>query len=94
MKIGTFVFRRGYGTDYFTFRSFGKTRTIGLLDVDGAEHMLYLPKSCKMRVGQQYRLYFSQRHSPCSGNRRLDAAQTESFLGYEAIADETPSSTS
>lgn len=76
-------------------KPFGKMQTVGLLDADGTEHIVYLPKSCKMRVGRQYRLYFSQRRPPCSGNRRLDAAlQTEGFLGYEGIADETPSSSS
>lgn len=76
-------------------RAFGKIQTIGLLDADGSEHTLYVPKSCKIRIGRQYRLYFSQRSSPRSGNRRLDAAlQTEGFLGYECIADETPSSSS
>ena len=38
-------------------KPFGKMQTVGLLDADGTEHMLYLPKSCKMRVGRQYRLY-------------------------------------
>ena len=72
---------------------FGKMETVGLLDAGGTEHILYLPKSCKMSVGRQYRLYFSQRRPSCSGNRRLDAAlQTEGFLGYEGIAGETPSS--
>ena len=72
---------------------FGKMETVGLLDADGTEHILYLPKSCKMSVGRQYRLYFSQRRPSCSGNRRLDAAlQPEGFLGYEGIAGETPSS--
>ena len=74
-------------------KPFGKMQTVGLLDADGTEHILYLPKSCKMRVGRQYRLYFSQRRPSCSGNRRLDATlQTEGFLGYEGIAGETPSS--
>ena len=74
-------------------KPFGKMQTVGLLDTDGTEHILYLPKSCKMRVGRQYRLYFSQRRPSCSGNRRLDATlQTEGFLGYEGIAGETPSS--
>ena len=76
-------------------RPFWKTQTVGLLDADDVEHTLCLPKSCKMSLGRQYRLYFSQRTSSLSGNRRLDAAlQTEGFLGYECIADETPSSSS
>ena len=76
-------------------KPFGKMQTVGLLDADDVEHTLCLPKSCKMRIGRQYRLYFSQRNSSRSGNRRLDAAlQTEGFLGYECIADETPSSSS
>lgn len=76
-------------------KPFGKTQTVGLLDADGSEHTLYVPKSCKMRIGRQYRLYFSQRSAPRSGNRRLDAAlHTEGFLGYECITDETPSSSS
>ncbi len=78
-----------------TQRTFEKTQTIRLMDDNGIESTLRLPKGCKIKIGGQYRLYFSQRNSSWTGNHYLDTAlMTGGFLGYEHITDETTSASS
>lgn len=76
-------------------KAFGNMQTVRLLGTDGAEHTLCLPKTCKLRAGGHYRLYFTQRDLPWSASSRLDAAlKTDGFLGYERTGDGTSSASS
>lgn len=75
-----------------TQKPFEKTQLVRLMDSEGIESTLRLHKGCKMKIGDQYRFYFSQRNLPWTGNRYLDTAlMSGGFLGYEHIADKTPS---
>ena len=74
-----------------TQKPFEKTQIVRLMDNEGIESTLRLPKGCKIKIGGQYRFYFSQQNSSWTGSRYLDMAlMADGFLGYEHIADETP----
>lgn len=65
----------------------GKFRKIQIMDENGVETTLRLPKQNRFRIGAKYLLYFSTRSNLTLGSEALSAAlSTDSFLGYE----ETP----
>lgn len=71
---------------------FGRLRKVQIMDEDGVETTLQLPKDCRFRIGEQYRLFFTQRADLLAGPASLRAAlTTDSFLGYEALRAEEAS---
>ena len=65
----------------------GKFKTVCMVDDAGAETTLRITKSCKLKIGGRYRLYFDNRHQHRTGAGFIDKAlATGSFLGYEREA--------
>lgn len=70
----------------------GKLRKVYLMNDDGIEITLHLPKQLRITIGSRYRFYFTQRLGPLVGSEYLDALLASGgFLGYEQ--DEMPSPT-
>lgn len=71
---------------------FGRLRRIQIMDEDGTETTLQLPKDCRFRIGEQYRLFFTQRTGLPIGPASIRTAlTTDSFLGYEVSrVEESP----
>ena len=68
---------------------FGRLRKIKIMDKDGVETTLQLPKDCRFRIGEQYRLFFTQRSGiPIGPTALRSALTTDSFLGYEVLQTE------
>lgn len=66
----------------------GKFRKVQIMDENGVETTLRLPKQNRFRIGAKYRLYFSTRSNLTLGGEALAAAlSTDSFLGYEEIPE-------
>lgn len=71
---------------------FGRLRKIQIMDKDGIETTLQLPKDCRFRIGEQYRLFFTQQTGLPIGPASIRTAlTTDSFLGYELIHEEDSS---
>ena len=72
-----------------TQKIIGKFQIIKMMDEAGVESTLRLSKNCKMKIGDKYRLYFSQREQIHTGCNYFDTAlMTDSFLGYERVMSE------
>lgn len=68
---------------------FGRLRKIQIMDKDGIETTLQLPKDCRFRIGEQYQFYFTQGHGVLLGPASIRTAlTTDSFLGYEVFQTE------
>ena len=70
----------------------GKFRKVQIMDENGVETTLRLPKQNCFQIGAKYRFYFSTRFNLTLGGEALTAAlSTDSLLGYEEIpeTDET-----
>lgn len=66
----------------------GKLRKVYLMDDDGIETTLRLPKQHRIIIGSRYCFYFAQSSGVSIGNDYLDTLlATDSFLGYEQQAD-------
>jgi len=64
----------------------GKFRTVCMMDDAGAETTLRLTKSCKLKIGERYRLYLDNRNQFRTGNGFIDKTlATGNFLGYEPV---------
>lgn len=62
----------------------GKLRKIYLMDDNGIETILQLPKQHRIIIGNRYCFYFTQRTNGSTGHEYLDTLlSTDSFLGYE-----------
>lgn len=71
---------------------FGRLRKIQIMDKDGIETTLQLPKDCRFRIGEQYQFYFTQGNGVLLGPASIRTAlTTDSFLGYELIREEESS---
>lgn len=71
---------------------FGRLRKIHIMDKDGVETTLQLPKDCRFRIGEQYQFYFTQGTGLLIGPASIGTAlTTDSFLGYELIREEDSS---
>lgn len=90
------LYRKVKSGSYFTlegtcihvsFLPFRKNYTAALTDQDGREHILHLPKDCKVRPGLSYRFYFQcppdslSRQSPFLERAYL----SDNLLGVEEI---------
>lgn len=66
----------------------GKLRKVYLMDDDGIEITLQLPKQHRITIGSRYCFYFAHSSGISVGNDYLDTLlATDSFLGYEQQAD-------
>ncbi len=72
-----------------TQKIIGKFQTVKMMDEAGVESTLRLSKNCKLKIGDKYRLYFSQREHVRTGYNYFDTAlMTDSFLGYEHVLND------
>jgi len=63
-------------------------RSVRLMDSEGLETTLLLDKRTKVKIGCQYRIYFSQHQRPGLGSEYLDTALSgDSFLGIEDLRE-------
>jgi hypothetical protein len=56
-----------------------RTRSVVIIDNDGATHNLTLPKATRLKVGQRYRLYLAH------GDDAASSQQAAQFLGFEEL---------
>ena len=91
--IYSIVAKKGYETVEgicigITAKLIGKCNKVKMMDDKGIESMLYLNKSCKLKIGYRYKLYFSQGSQINIGSEYLNTAlATDSFLGYEDLGE-------
>ena len=68
---------------------FGKLKTVKMMDDDGKETTLQIPKGSKIKIGERYRFYFQKRDD--SINTEIKFLDTklaaESLLGYEQLKE-------
>lgn len=65
-----------------------KFRKIRIMDDEGNESALLLPKQSKVTIGDRYRFYFKQTQRISLGSEYFDAAMSsDCFLGYEQIGE-------
>lgn len=65
-----------------------KFRKIQIMDDEGNESALLLPKQSKVTIGDRYRFYFKQTKRISLGSEYFDAAMSsDCFLGYEQIGE-------
>ena len=68
---------------------FGKLKTVKMMDDDGKETTLQIPKGSKIKIGERYRFYFQKRDG--SINTEIKFLDTklaaESLLGYEQLKE-------
>ena len=65
-----------------------KFRKIRMMDDEGNESALLLPKQSKVKIGDRYRFYFKQTQRFSLGSDYFDAAMSsDCFLGYESIGE-------
>lgn len=68
---------------------FGKLKTVKMMDDNGKETTLQIPKGSKIKIGAQYRFYFQKRDD--SINTEIKFLDTklaaESLLGYEQLKE-------
>ena len=63
-----------------------KFRKIRIMDDEGNESALLLPKQSKVTIGDRYRFYFKQTQRISLGSEYFDAAMSsDCFLGYEDV---------
>lgn len=63
-----------------------KFRKIRIMDDEGNESALLLPKQSKVTIDDRYRFYFKQTQRISLGNEYFDAAMSsDCFLGYENV---------
>ena len=88
-KQKRFTTIEGICTDV-SFRPFGKYRIIKMIHQDQTVEVS-VPKSAKMKINQEYRLFFRQTDLlPKEGNDWLrNKILSENFLGYEEIGSDT-----
>ena len=65
-----------------------KYNKVRFMNQDGIESTVHLGKQTKMKIGFQYRLFFSQREYVSTGSTRMDTALlSDSFLGLEELGE-------
>ena len=65
-----------------------KFRKIRIMDDEGNESALLLPKQSKVTIGDRYRFYFKQTQRISLGSEYFDAAMSsDCFLGYENVEE-------
>jgi len=71
-----------------TSRPLSKFNRVRFMDKDGIESTVHLRKNVKLKIGFQYRLFFSQREHISTGSVRMDAALASGhFLGFEELGE-------
>ena len=65
-----------------------KYNKVRFMNQDGIESTVHLGKQIKMKIGFQYRLFFSQREYVSTGSMRLDTALLSgNFFGLEELGE-------
>lgn len=71
-----------------TSKLIGKCNKVKMMNDAGFESTLHLNKSCKIKIGHKYKLYFTQAGQINIGSEYLNTVlATDNFLGYEDLGE-------